>query len=192
MKIDKMIGQDLEFSNVDLTLKMDMFKERYLDTACASIANRIDAWICESYADVPNASGTPGTVPTALDPYFDASVVLSNYGVPSGKRAMILSPRMEASIVNALKGLFQAAQAIASQYETGGMGHVIGFDWDTDQNIKAHTVGALGGTPLVNGAASRLDDRHRRLDGRGGDASEARRRPHVRVGRRRQSAGAAR
>jgi hypothetical protein len=152
MKIDKMIGQDLEFSNVDLTLKMDMFKERYLDTACASIANRIDAWICESYADVPNASGTPGTVPTALDPYFDASVVLSNYGVPAGKRAMIISPRMEASIVNALKGLFQAAQSIASQYQTGGMGRVIGFDWDTDQNIKAHTVGALGGTPLVNGA----------------------------------------
>jgi hypothetical protein len=61
---------------------------------------------------------------------------------------------MEATIVNALKGLFQAARAVADQYETGGMGHVIGFDWDMDQNITAHTVGALGGTPLVNGARS--------------------------------------
>lgn len=153
MKIDRLIGQDLEFSNVDLTLKIDMFKERYLDTACASIANRIDKAVCEQYVNVPNCAGTPGTVPNSLDPYFDASVTLSNYGVPAGKRTVILSPRMEATIVNALKGLFQAAKAIADQYETGGMGHVIGFDWEMDQNVTAHTVGALGGTPLVNGAA---------------------------------------
>lgn len=152
MKIDKMFGQDLSFSNVDLTLKIDDFKARYLDTAMASIANRIDAWICESYADVPNATGTPGNVPSSLDPYFDASVVLSNYGTPAKGRTMALSPRMEATIVNALKGLFQAAKAVAEQYETGGMGYVIGFDWMMDQNIKPHTVGLLGGTPLVNGA----------------------------------------
>jgi hypothetical protein len=86
MKIDRLIGQDLEFSNVDLTLKIDMFKERYLDTACASIANRIDKAVCEQYVNVPNCAGTPGTVPNSLDPYFDASVTLSNYGVPAGKR----------------------------------------------------------------------------------------------------------
>jgi hypothetical protein len=152
MKIDRLIGQDLEFSNVDLTLKIDMFKERYLDTACASIANRIDKAVCEQYKNVPNATGTPGTVPVALDSYFDASVLLSNYGVPAGKRTIVLSPRMEATIVNALKGLFQAAKAIADQYDTGGMGHVIGFDWEMDQNVTTHAVGALGGTPLVNGA----------------------------------------
>lgn len=153
LKIDRLIGQDLEFSNVDLTLKVEMFRERYLDTACASIANRIDAAVCQQYVNVPNYAGTPGTVPSTLDPYFDASVGLSNYGVPAGKRTIVLSPRMEATIVNALKGLFQAARSIADQYETGGMGHVIGFDWEMDQNIQTHTVGALGGAPLVNGAA---------------------------------------
>jgi hypothetical protein len=155
LKVDRLIGQDLEFSNVDLTLKVDQFKERYLDTACASIANRIDKAVCEQYANVPNFAGTPAVVPSTLDTYFDASVIMSNYGVPSGKngkRAMVLSPRMEATIVNALKGLFQAAKAIATQYETGGMGHVIGFDWHMDQNIQTHTVGTLGGTPLVDGA----------------------------------------
>lgn len=152
LKIDKMFGQDLAISNVDLTLKIEQFRERYLDTACAKIANRVDKWLCQSYADVPNFSGAPGTVPNALDAYFDASVILSNYGVPSGKRSMIVSPRMEVTIVNALKGLFQAAKSIAEQYETGGMGYVIGFDWMMDQNIQTHTVGPLGGTPLVSGA----------------------------------------
>lgn len=150
VKIDRLIGQDLQFSNVDLTLKVDQFRERYLDTACATIANKIDQAVCQQYANVPNFAGVPQSVPAALDPYFDASVLLSNYGVPSGKRNFIISPRMEATIVNALKGLFQAAKSVADQYETGGMGRVIGFDWDTDQNISLHTVGALGGTPLVN------------------------------------------
>lgn len=152
MKIDRLIGQDLEFSNVDLTLKIEMFKERYLDTACASIANRIDKAVCSQWINVPNFAGTPGTIPASLDPYFDASVILSNYGVPQNKRNLVLSPRMQVTIVNALKGLFQAAGSIASQYTTATMGHVIGFDWDMDQNIQAETIGALGGVPLVNGA----------------------------------------
>lgn len=152
LKIDRLIGQDLEFSNVDLTLKIDQFRERYLDTACASIANRIDQAVCKQYVNIPNFAGTPGVTPTSLDSYFDASVSLSNYGVPGKGRSMVVSPRMEASIVNALKGLFQAANAIAKQYETAMMGHVIGFTWVMDQNISLHTIGALGGTPLVNGA----------------------------------------
>ncbi|MGH9257356.1 MAG: P22 phage major capsid protein family protein [Vicinamibacterales bacterium] len=152
LKIDKLIGQDLSFSNVDLTLKIEQFRERYLETASAAIANRIDAWIAEGYIDCPNFAGAPGTVPSSLDTYFDASVVLSNYGVPTNSRSVVLSPRMEATIVNALKGLFQAAQAIAEQYKTGSMGHVIGFDWYMDQNMRNHTVGPLGGAPTVNGA----------------------------------------
>lgn len=152
LKIDQIYGQDLEFSNVDLTLKVEQFKERYLDTACAAIANRIDQFMAKQYLNCPNVKGTPGVIPTALDPYFDASVTLSNYGVPSGKRSLAISPRAEASIVNALKGLFQAAGAIAKQYESAMMGHVIGFDWVMDQNIFTHVVGPLGGTPLTNGA----------------------------------------
>jgi hypothetical protein len=91
MKIDRLIGQDLEFSNVDLTLKIEQFKERYLDTACAAIANRIDGGL-RAVRERPERAGTPGTVPNALDPYFDASVLLSNYGVPAGKRNIVFSP----------------------------------------------------------------------------------------------------
>ena len=151
LKVDQLIGQDLEFSNVDLTLKIDQFRERYLDTACASIANRIDEAVCKQYVNIPNAVGVPGVVPSSLDTYFDASVTMSNYGVPQSKRSVVVSPRMEATLVNALKGLFQAAKAIANQYQTGAMGTVIGFDFVMDQNIQAHTVGPLGGTPLVDG-----------------------------------------
>ena len=152
LKIDQIEGQDLSFSNVDLTLAVDDFRARYLDTSCAMIANKIDRYMTSRYVDVPNFAGTPGTVPSALTHYFTAGVTMSDYGVPPGDRSMVVSPRMQADIVSALQGLFQAAAAIAEQYKTGTMGHVIGFDWYPDQNIRVHTVGALGGTPLVNGA----------------------------------------
>ena len=153
LRIDQIEGQDLSFSNVDLTLSVDDFRARYLDTSCAMIANKIDRYMCSRYVDVPNFAGTPGTVPSALTHYFTAGVTMSDYGVPPGDRSMVVSPRMQADIVSALTGLFQAASSIAEQYKTGTMGHVIGFDWYPDQNIRSHTVGALGGTPLVSGAS---------------------------------------
>ena len=70
LKIDRLFGQDLSFSNFDLTLKIDDFNGRFLDTACASIANRIDKAVCQQYLNCPNFSGTPGTVPASLTPYF--------------------------------------------------------------------------------------------------------------------------
>src|SRR3990167_8618056 len=152
LRVDQIEGQDLSFSNVDLTLSVEDFRARYLDTSCAMIANKIDRYMTSRYVDVPNFAGTPGTVPNALTHYFTAGVTMSDYGVPPGDRSMVISPRMQATIVEALQGLFQAAAAIAEQYKTGTMGHVIGFDWYPDQNIRVHTVGALGGTPLVNSA----------------------------------------
>ena len=151
--INQLEGQDLSFSVVDLTLKIDDFRARYLDTSCAFIANRIDRFFCTRYLDVPNFQGTPGTVPTSTQTYLNAGVTMSDYGVPPGDRYMVISPQMQATIINALQGLFQAAGSIAEQYRTGQMGYALGFDWAYNQNIRTHTVGALGGTPLVNGAS---------------------------------------
>ena len=151
--IDQLEGQDLSFSNVDLTLKVEDFRRRYLDTSCAFIANRIDRFFTTRYLDVPNFQGTPGTVPTSTQTYLNAGVTLSDYGVPPGDRYLVISPQMQATIINALQGLFQAAGSIAEQYRTGQMGYALGFDWAYNQNIRSHTVGALGGVPVVNGAS---------------------------------------
>src|SRR3990167_10306467 len=151
--IDQLEGQDLSFSDVDLTLRVDDFRGRYLDTSMAFIANRIDRFFATRYLDVPNFQGTPGTTPTSTQTYLDAGVTMSDYGVPPGDRYMIISPQMQATIINALQGLFQAAGSIAEQYRTGKMGYALGFEFAFNQNIRTHTVGALGGTPLVNGAS---------------------------------------
>jgi hypothetical protein len=64
-----------------------------------------------------------------------------------------LTPATNASIADSLKGLFNPTPTISEQYKRGRMGTAIGYEWDYDQNLPTHTVGALGGTPLVNGAS---------------------------------------
>ncbi len=152
--VDKLFGVDLEFSDVDLTLTMDNFRSRYLDSAVARIANEIDATGLLLYRDVYNNVGTPAVVPTDDEQYLNAGVKLDNTGTPRrGKvRTAVLSSQMQATLVHGLKGLFQSSDKIRDQYEDGEMGYSLGLNFSMDQNVYTHVVGPLGGVPLVNGA----------------------------------------
>src|SRR5438552_135893 len=80
-----------------------------------------------------NTMGTPGTTPNALATYLNAGARLSNEAAPrDNDRSLILTPVGEASIVDALKGLFQSADQIERQYEMGMMGIASGFNWYMD------------------------------------------------------------
>lgn len=151
--VNKQFGVDLEFADSDLALNIDDFSKRFLRPAVSRIANEIDADVLLLYKQVYQAVGTPGTVPNALLTYLLAGVALDNAAAPSdGQRSIVINPLMQATMVDALKGLFQQSSAIAAQYAKGQMGTAGGFDWNMDQNVATHTVGPLGGTPLVNGA----------------------------------------
>jgi coat protein Gp5 len=153
LTLTTLFGVDLEFSDQDLLLSIDDFKKRFIAPSMSKIANKIDYDGLRLYKQVPNAVGTPGTTPTALLTYMLAGVAMDNESCPQdGQRNMVITSLMQATIVDALKGLFQAAQQIASQYRKGRMGEAVNFVWFMDQNVATHKVGPLGGTPLVNGA----------------------------------------
>ena len=152
--LDTQIGVDISFSAQDLALSIDDFSTRFITPAIASIANRIDSAALGLYKKCPNYVGTPGVVPTAFLTYLSAGVAMDNNLAPmDGQRTITVSPLMQATIVDTLKGLFQSASSIAEQYTKGKMGTSAGFAWYMDQNVRTHTVGPLGGTPLVNGAS---------------------------------------
>lgn len=145
---------DFQFSSADLALSVDDFKDRFLQPAVSALANKIDNNGLALYSQVYNAVGTPGTTPNALLTYLLAGVALDNNAAPMDNyRSVVITPKMQAYIVDALKGLFQQATEIARQYIKGTMGTAGGFEWAMDQNCPTHTVGPLGGAPLVNGAA---------------------------------------
>lgn len=146
-------GVDLEVSQADLLLSIDDFGDRILKPCLANIANRMDADLAALSLQLWNNQGTPGTTPNALLTYLLAGVALDNNMAPQDNdRHLILTPMSQAYIIDALKGLFQQASAIAEQYVDGQMGRAIGFNWYMDQNMATLTVGTQGGTPLVDTA----------------------------------------
>ena len=146
-------GVDIEFSSADLALSVDDFQDRFIKPAIANVANGVDSDGLLLYQTVYNEIGTPGTTPTALLTYLQAGAALDNDGTPrDGERAVVMSPTMQAYLVDALKGLFQDSTDIARQYREGTMGKTIGFKFSMDQNVWAQVGGPLGGAPVVHGA----------------------------------------
>jgi hypothetical protein len=153
VRLNKQFGVDLSFTSTDLLLNIDDFSKRFLSPAVSRIANEIDYDGLSLYKDIYNTVGTPGTVPNALSTYLGASRKLDEEAAPMDEnRSVVVNPEMQVTIVDALKGLFQSSGELSSQYKRGRMGVAAGFDWAMDQNVNVHTVGALGGTPLVNGS----------------------------------------
>lgn len=145
---------DFLFSTVDLTLTVDAFKERYLDNAVIALANQVDVdGLTLAGQTTANFVSTPGTTPNTFLLYMQAHQKLNEMGCPNdGMRYQYVNPVAQATILDQLKGLFQDASAISHQYREGMMGRTAGADWYLAQNIWSRTTGALGGTPLVNGA----------------------------------------
>lgn len=149
-------GVDTQVSSQQLTLDIDNYRERVLKPQIVRLSNLIDQDVCNLAQGLNNSVGTPGTTPTTLATYLSAKTKLDNLAAPmDGGRCMFLNPAAEASIVDNLKGLFQAANEIREQYLSGMMGRSIGFDWYMDQNMYVHTVGTLGSsTPVVGTSPS--------------------------------------
>ena len=147
-------GVDLSFSSAEMALSIDDFSDRILKPAVSVVANKIDRDLLSLYATVPNVVGAAGTVPNSLLTYLMAGVALDENMAPrDNQRAVVISPIMQATIVDALKGLFHSSDQIEDQYEKGTMGLTAGFKWCMDQNIHTHTAGPYGGSPIVAGGS---------------------------------------
>lgn len=155
IKLDSQLGVDVAFDSAELVTDFDIdrFSEKVLKPQVSFLANQIDMKGLAKANEIFNAVGTPGTTPNALKTYLQAGAKLSNFGAPTSDRGIVLNPLAQVEIVDGLKGLFQSGGQLKSQYEEGAMGRAAGFDWAMSQLIGTHTVGALGGTPLVKGAS---------------------------------------
>lgn len=145
-------GVDMAYTTADKLLSIDDFSKRIVQPAIKAIANRVDFDATLLYQTVYNTIGTPGTIPNSLLTYLQVNQRLNEEACPDG-RCVVITPAMQATIVDALKGLFQSGPKLKAQYEQGRMQDTsLGFDdWYMDQNLRTHVVGPLGGTPTING-----------------------------------------
>jgi len=141
-----------QFTTQDLALSLDMFSDRVLKPAVATIANRIDRdGLQMATLQTANIVGTAGTPPTGLITYLTAGAYMDSGGAPrDGRRACIVEPFTSATIVDSLKGLFVPQEAIGEQYRKGLMGRdSAGVNWKLDQNIVSQTFGTNSTTTVT-------------------------------------------
>ncbi|MDE2102358.1 MAG: hypothetical protein KGL39_34245 [Patescibacteria group bacterium] len=142
----------MNFLTSELTLSMDDFSERVIDPAMAVIAAGVENDAFQMALDVYNQVGTPGTIPNALLTYLQASARLDNSLAPRTQRCVQVAPLDGATIVDALKGLFQDQTQIAKQYRDGLMGRTAGFDWYSNTLTARLTTGSKVASVTVSGA----------------------------------------
>jgi len=146
-------GVDTQVSSQQLMLDIDNYRKRVLAPQIARLSNLIDQDVCNLAQGLNEFVGTPGVTPSSLTTYGLAKVKLDNMAAPPEERNMFLNPIADFTLMDNLKGLFNATKAISSQYNSGSMvqSNTIGADWYMDQNIYVQTVGALGvSTPIVS------------------------------------------
>lgn len=152
---------DTSFTSSDLTLKVQDFSDRVIKPAVIQLAQQIDI---DGYINakntVGNLTGTPGTSPNNVSFLFDVGRKLDDFSTPrDGKRYLALDQGSNASLVASMTGFFNQQAQIGKQFQDGIFvdgTNTVGLQIGMSQNIARHTVGALGGTPAVNGGSQGL------------------------------------
>lgn len=159
--LQPLLGLDFAVGSTDLATsigndgKVDSaFKERYLKPAGLKLGAMLDFNIGTIMKNgAHQIIGTPGTPPASITDILNAQVPLDRMSTPrDGQRIAAIEPGANASVVAGLATLFNDRDMLSQQYKTGVMKTGLGLDFAMSQNVPTHTVGPLGGVPLVNGA----------------------------------------
>lgn len=149
---------DTTFTTSDLTLKVEEFQDRIIRPSMIQLAAQIDIdGLTTAINTVGNYSGTAGTAISNVSAFFSLGQLLDERSTErDGERYLVIDPATNALGVALMTGFFNDPRVISSQFRDAVFvdgTNTIGFKIGMSQNVQRHTVGALGGTPLVNGAS---------------------------------------
>lgn len=152
--VEPEFGIDFDFTDFDLQLSVDKFNENFMAPAGKRLATELDTRIATRfYQAVAQFTGTPGTIPATALAILKAGALIDDVAGQNGEdRLASLTPMATAYLIDGLKGLLADGGTIGQQTKTGLMKTNLGMNFQRSQNMPVHTVGAWGGTPLVDGA----------------------------------------
>lgn len=152
LKIDRQEHFALEFNQIERSLSLQQFSDRYLKSGISQLAHVIDRSIAETAArQFFFSSGTPGTA-LNTDTFTDVRAYMTMVGVPiDGMVNAVLNPLDGASVQKDVKK-FAHQGLVKRAIEASYLGPLSGINAFETAQAPMHTVGNHGGTPLVNGA----------------------------------------
>lgn len=147
----------MQFGESERTLKLDNFRDRYIEPAVTTLIDTMMATVLEnSYKQIGNFAGIPHAtnIPNKTDVFGFAKAKLLSLGCPLRDVSAAIDPFVEQEIAAGSTTIFNPQAAIGKQYLDGEITRAAGVDFLMSQVVPKHTIGALGGTPLTNGATA--------------------------------------
>ena len=140
----------------DLTLSIEDFNTRYIQPAMAELAQQVESSLADSYKQIANFVGTPGTAPSTFLEVGAAAKVLTKLGTPMNVRwCAFYDEDASLALADGLKSVFPSEIA-KKAIEEAAIGRYSKFMLYENQSLKLHTVGVATGTPLINGASQNV------------------------------------
>jgi hypothetical protein len=145
----------MQFGDSERTLKIDRFRDLFIEPAVVTLVNNMMAKVMsDSYKSIYSYSGAPSAtnLPNSFSSFGTAKAKLASLGCPLDNISAAIDPFVEQSMINGLSGLYNPSTALSKQYLDGQVTRAIGADFLMTQVVPKHTIGLLGGTPVINGA----------------------------------------
>jgi hypothetical protein len=130
----------LEFTTVDLTLKLDDFSKRILEPAVTVLAAKIEADALSMYKDVYQQVDDDGAA-FDFDTFLAGREKLNNSLAPMSERSAILTSAHARKFLDGFKANFNPQVDVAKQNREGAIGRVSGFDVYEHTMLGDHTTG---------------------------------------------------
>jgi hypothetical protein len=135
-----------------MTLNVEDMTEKYIRPAMEELAQLVETAIANVYTNIGNFTGTPGTAPSTFLTVAETGAILTELGVAKSDRCLFVTARAGVALSNGLKDVFPESIS-RKAIEEAVVGRYGAFDIFESNSLATHTVGAYGGTPLVNGAS---------------------------------------
>jgi len=152
--IQDQVGFDLTYTSAELALDIEEFDRRYLSQQIADLAVNVEAAVQSlMYQWTPNQTGDPTAQWTNVGYANVAKKLIEDNGGGAGTKKMLTNNATDVTLINGMRGLFNAQKQIDVQYEDGYIGRASGFDWASSTVTPLHTNGTAAATAYrVNGA----------------------------------------
>ena len=153
--MDQTWSNKVSVSALDRTLSFDRYSEMILKPMARRAAEKVEASIAALYPQFYWFDGTPGTVPATFSAVADAGAIFTDAGNAVNGRLAFHSPTASAKLAALIQGTYVNGNN-KSALENARVGRFAGFDNYESVFAPTHTVGPLGGTPLINGGAQNV------------------------------------
>lgn len=153
LRVDRPRGVDMNFTDADLTLRIEDFSERFIEPAMAVLASHMENDALSMASSVFQAVDNIGAA-LSTRPIATARRVLDEALAPPDKRSCILSPRDEVDYIEATKNLMNPSNGIGDQFREGHINRFSGINFYANTLIPTPTTGTSASATgyTVNGA----------------------------------------